>query len=113
MLGRDCVTEFPLTVQGDTDAIEIEWLRAPDDEPRNLTGRTISGVMINQKTGVTRPVQGNFYIVDAEAGRVDLEYHAEDRVPGWYFVQLTATLNENDEWVTYQTPWKIEQKLTV
>ncbi len=113
MLGHDCVTEFPRVVEGDTDPIEIEWLRAPEDEPRDLTDRTISGVMINQKTGVVRAIKGTFYVTDAAAGRIDLEYHADDRVAGWYFVQLTATKSETDEWVSYQTPWRIEPRLKV
>jgi len=70
----------------------ITWTREDDAEtPENLTGATITGVIVDNDTGAVRAIAGTLTLTDAANGVFTWIFNAADLVAGSYLVQFTAS----------------------
>lgn len=70
----------------------ITWTREDDAEtPEDLTGATLSGVIVDVDTGVVRAIAGTLNLTDAANGVFTWIFNSADVVEGSYLVQFTAS----------------------
>lgn len=73
----------------------VSWVRG-DDNPENLTGATMTGKILDVRTGTVRAIAGSLTVLDGEEGSFVWAYDAADVVAtGKYMVQFTATFGSS------------------
>ena len=92
---------------------QLTWLRT-DGTPEDLTGATLSGVLLSLSTQETRAIAGSLLLAEAGAGVFNWEYAAADVVAGRYRVQFTATFPGGATPArTFQALWTVHTALVV
>ena len=94
-------------------AQSITWVRT-DGLPEDLTGATLTGVLLPLPYGPVRAIAGTLTVTDANDGVFSWTYHAADVVAGSYLVQFTATFGTGlTPARTFDTSWIVHPVLTV
>ena len=90
---------------------QIIWERT-DGTPEDLTGATLSGILLPLGTQEARAIAGSLILADAAAGEFNWEYAAADVVAGRYRVQFTATFASGATPArTFQALWTVHATL--
>lgn len=90
--------------------IEITW--TSEDEPVDLTGATLSGVLRRVATGESRAIVGTIVVTVPAEGIFVWTLATEDVAePGLFEVQFTATYSGGDD-LTYAALWRVLPKLS-
>ena len=100
----DAVQNARLPVQ------RITWRRrGGSGNPQNLSGTTLSGIIIEPNTETIRPITGTLAIVGAgTSGEFDWSYSAADvALAGSFRVQFTATYPDLRRANTFVTVWTV------
>lgn len=92
----------------------LTWVRDdPDETPEDLSGATITAVLMHRDTQEARDATGVFTVTDALAGQFRWDHSAADvAVPGAYFVYFTAVflaepspaISMKQDWVVHPVP---------
>ena len=81
-------------VQGATRPSQLVTWADADGAPFDLTGATVTGVIRNLTTGITRAVAGGITVTDAAAGGFRWDYASGDVADaGLFRVTFTATFS--------------------
>jgi hypothetical protein len=92
----------------------ITWTRA-DDTPEDLTGATLTGVILNVDTNETRAIAGTLTVTTAASGIFTWAYHANDVADaGSFKVQITASFGSAPTPArTIIADWSVHEELSV
>ena len=89
-------------------AQSITWTRE-DGTAENLTGATITGVLVPVASGASRAIAGALAVTDATNGVFSWTYAAGDVVEGTYMVQFKAAfLASPTPAKTFFAPWTVK-----
>lgn len=103
-------------VEGSTDYQDITWIQllTTPPVPLDLTGATITGILREWRSQITRAIAGTLDPTDPVNGVFRWTYSTADTLPLVYDVQFTATYpGSNPVSKTFQTTWYIEPCLVV
>lgn len=102
-------------IQGATRPSQsITWTRG-NDTPEVLTGATLTGVIQNKQTLLSRAIAGTLTVTNGANGVFTWDYAAGDVATAGHFnVQFTATFEDAPTVAkTYVIEWEVKSALTV
>lgn len=92
-------------------AQEITWTKS-DGVAQNLTGATLTGRIIDPKTGNARAITGTLTLTTPSLGVFTWDYSAVDvGTVGAFRVQFKATYSGGEYDLTFETNWLVKRAI--